>query len=119
MNAAPPPGWVRVLVRVTHKDGLAGVMDRLGGEWNGALSAWVVEPGVSMHLGRNAAGTLVPVMDPATRLRVELALRDLRGHLRIEWQTSGPSALPRSREDIQPTARTNRGWSTPKPEDWR
>lgn len=120
MNPLPPPGWVRVLVRPVFKNDLAPLMDRLGGEWNELLGAWVVEPGPSMHLARNpTTGCLENIMAPDERLRVELAVRDLRGLFTIEWQTSGPSALPRSREDVQPVSRTDRGWVTPKWEDPR
>ena len=90
----------------------------MGGEWNGALRAWVVVPLLGRQFNRQTR-QWEPFMESSDRLRTELAIRDLRGAFTVEWQTSGPSQLPRRREDITPTAHTNRGFKTPKWEDPR
>lgn len=113
MSTPPPPAdWIRVLVRPHHRGDLRDVMADLEAEWNEALLAWVIEPTPEQRLDRER-GQWKPHRSWSAHFKVEVALRDLRGLFDLEWQVTGPSALPRRKEDVEPPVRINPGWKTP------
>ena len=115
-----PEGWLRVLVRSSHPGDLRPYLEEfVGVAFRPDLGAWVVEPPISGHRAPDAAGVWRNIPDPAERRRIETRLRSMKVPCRVEWQTDGPSQLPRVKEDVRPTVHTNRGWTRPKWEDDR
>lgn len=109
---APPEDWTRVLVRPRYRGAHRDRLLDLEGVWSPALDAWVLEPAPVRLLDRESR-EWKSHRDLDAHRRMESGLRDLN-EVELEWQVGGPSALPRRHEDVEPTARTNRGWKTPK-----